>query len=98
MKLFVATYTHPDEDGWGAHLAAPVDYLNRIAESGALRLSGPLVGTVEKAALLILSAENEEEARSLLAEDPFMIEGLVSNLTIREWKPLFGALAKDVLG
>ncbi len=87
MKLFIATYTHPDEEGWALHLGAHIDYLQKIAASGALRLSGPFVGTPEKAAMLILSAVNEQAVRALLAEDPYMIEGLVANLTIMSGCP-----------
>jgi hypothetical protein len=40
--------------------------------------------------MLILSAANREEVLDVVAQDPFKIEGLVYELTVTEWDPIFG--------
>ena len=91
MTLFVVTYSHPDEAGWNTHVLAHVLYLQELLKSGDLLASGPFVGGDVKSAMLIMSAANREELLELIAKDPFAIEGLIADMTVSEWDPLFGA-------
>jgi uncharacterized protein YciI len=60
-----------------------------IAEA-ATRASGPLVGTPVRSAMLILTAPTREQALEMIARDPYQIHGLISDMTVTEWDPLFG--------
>ncbi len=40
--------------------------------------------------MLILAAPSREDARRIVEQDPYTIEGLVSDMTITEWNPIFG--------
>ncbi len=90
MSLFVVTYIHPDADRWEQHVSAHVAWLVARLKDGTLRASGPFVGTAEKSALLILQAASRKDVEDIVATDPFVTEGLVTNMTVSEWNPIFG--------
>lgn len=91
MKHFIVTYTHPDTAGWQAQLLAHVHYLQDLLASGDLVASGPFPETEVKSALLILKAPDRAAAEALIARDPFAVHGLIADMMVREWDPIFGA-------
>lgn len=93
MALYVVTYVHPNEQGWNKHVFAHVLYLQDLLKAGVLLASGPFVGTAVKSAMLVMSAANLEELLGVIAKDPFAIEGLIEDMTVTEWDPIFGAFA-----
>jgi uncharacterized protein YciI len=95
MSLFVITYTHPDPAGWKKHLAAHLDWLVVGVESDRLRASGDTRQTPIRSALMVVAATDRESAAAFIATDPFVTEGLVGEMTITEWNPLFGAFNSD---
>lgn len=95
MAFFLVTMTHPDGEGWGEHVVAHVDYLRSLIEAGKIRASGPATGLGKRAGFILMTVDDIEEARRLIAEDPFATEGLIDELTILEWDPMFGAFARD---
>jgi len=95
MAFFLVTMTHPDGDGWGRHVRAHVDYLQSLISAGKIRASGPVSGLGKRAGFILMTVGRLEEAQRLVADDPFSIEGLVEELTIVEWDPMFGAFSKD---
>ncbi|HEY8720444.1 YciI family protein [Pengzhenrongella sp.] len=90
MTFFAVTYVHPDAEGWAEHLTAHLEYLQELVLQGTVRASGGLVGTPTKSALLIMSAANREDLLAVIAKDPFQIHGLVSDMSVNEWDPIFG--------
>ena len=94
MPFFLVTMTHPDGEGWGQHVASHVAFLQRLIEGGQIRVSGPVTGLGKRAGFIIMTVANIAEARALIAQDPFAIEGLIDDLTIVEWTPMFGSLAE----
>lgn len=90
MSLFAVTYEHPDEDGWQQHLMPHVVWLQDRVTDGSLLASGPISDAAVKSALLIMSAPDKPSLESIIAEDPFAARGLISNMTIRAWDPIFG--------
>ena len=95
MKFFVVTMSHPDGPGWGEHVLPHVEYLNGLIAAGKLRASGPVVGSTLRAGLLLFTAETRAELDALIAADPFAREGLIEELTVTEWNPLFGMFAGE---
>ena len=93
--FFVVTMTHPDGDGWGRHVMAHVDYLKTLVVEGKLRASGPAIGLAQRAGLLVFTVADRAELDRLIAADPFAIEGLITELTVVEWNPLFGVFAAE---
>ena len=95
MKFFVVTMSHPDGSGWGEHVMPHVEYLKGLIEAGKLRVSGPVVGSTLRTGLLLFTVANRTELDALIAADPFAIEGLIEELTVTEWNPMFGAFAGE---
>lgn len=95
MAFFLVTMTHPDGDGWGQHVMAHVGFLQGLIEAGNIRASGPVIGLDKRAGFIIMTVDSHEEAERLIAQDPFSIEGLIDELTILAWDPMFGAFAED---
>lgn len=91
MPLYVVTYDHPNEAGWGRHVMPHVAWLQDRLADGSLLASGPFGGEVPRSALLIMSAPDRQALDRLIACDPFSTEGLIENMTVREWDPIFGA-------
>jgi len=85
--------THPDGEGWGLHVVAHVAFLNRLIDAGQILVSGPVSGMGKRAGFIIMMVGSVAEAHELIAQDPFAIEGLIDELTILEWTPMFGSLA-----
>ena len=95
MAFFLVTMTHPDGEGWGQHVMPHVDYLKGLIEAGKIRASGPVTGLGKRAGFIMMTVDTREEVDRLIAADPFAIEGLIDELTVLEWDPMFGALAGD---
>lgn len=85
--------THPDGEGWGQHVAAHVAFLNRLIDAGEILVSGPVSGLGKRAGFIIMTVADITEARDLIRQDPFAVKGLIDELTIVEWTPMFGSLA-----
>jgi len=93
MTTFVVTYTHPNEAGWQAHVGPHVEWLLTEVEAGRLRASGPFVGTPVRSAMLIIDVEDRAALDAMIAADPFHAEGLIEDMTVTEWDPIFGTVA-----
>jgi len=91
MTLFVVTYDHPDASGWQQWVMPHVAWLQARLADGALLASGPFPQEPVKSALLIMQAESREALEAIIATDPFAEAGLIANMTLREWDPIFGA-------
>lgn len=68
-----------------------VAWLQARLDDGSLLASGPFSGEQLKSALLIMDAPNIATLESLIATDPFAEEGLIANMSVRQWDPIFGA-------
>ena len=62
-------------------------YLASLHQRGKLRISGPWAD--DEGALIVFTADDEAEARSLAAGDPFTTEGVAVELSLREWNVVF---------
>lgn len=91
MPIYVVTYEHPDELGWKEHLMPHVAWLQAQLKAGTLIASGPFGDRTLRPAMLILSAQDRSSLHRLIATDPFAEQGLIDNMTVDEWDPIFGA-------
>lgn len=91
MPIYIVTYEHPDDAGWAVHVMPHVAWLKKCAADGSLLASGPCEGTAVKSAMLLLKAAERPALDALIATDPFAIEGLIANMTVQVWDPIFGA-------
>ncbi|MCW2841054.1 MAG: hypothetical protein JWR55_2537 [Aeromicrobium sp.] len=97
MALFATRYAYIDDSTEARDATRPAhrEYLAELSAQGSLLLSGPYVGG-EAGALLVYEAPTEADARALIAADPFVLEGLVAEVTVREWQLASGRLAPSV--
>lgn len=65
-------------------------WLSEQVEIGTVLTVGPFVDG--SGALLLVCAEDEKDAHRLVSADPHCVRGLVGEITIREWTPVFGLL------
>ena len=91
MPIYAVTYEHPNEDGWKKHLMPHINWLQARLEDGALLASGPFSDRTVRPAMLIMSAADWMSLDQLIATDPFAEHGLIANMTVNEWDPIFGA-------
>ena len=91
MPIYVVTYEHPDDAGWAVHVMPHVAWLQDRVADGSLLASGPYEGTAVKSAMLLLKAADRAALDALIATDPFAKEGLIANMTVQAWDPIFGA-------
>ena len=94
--FFVVTMTHPDGEGWGnvSCRMSHVEYLNRLIAAGKLRASGPAIDQPLRTGLLIFEVADRAGLDSLIAADPFAKEGLIVDLAVIPWSPMFGIFAE----
>lgn len=62
-------------------------YLTKLLNQGKIWESGPF-GT-DDGALIVYEAEDEAEARKLLGDDPFSLNGVIAKVELHEWKIIF---------
>lgn len=95
MAFFTITYAHHDETRWREHVMPHVEWLRDRVADGSLKASGPLVGKPGREAMLVMVAPDRQAVLDLIETDPFKMEGLVNDMTVTEWDPMFGAFAGD---
>ncbi len=95
MSLFAVQYTYID-DAAARDASRPAHraYLGELADAGTVVLSGPLAAVegAPDAALIVVRAASEADARARLAEDPFQVDGVVAQVDVRGWNPVLGEL------
>lgn len=69
-------------------------WLRGLAEQGTVVASGPLLETSPATALLVFRADDEQQLRELLNQDPFQREKLVAQSDVAQWNPVIGILAE----
>lgn len=65
---------------WDEHAA----FIDQLVEDGFILMGGPLVD--EGGAMLIFNAEDENEVREKLKNDPWMQHGILKLESIKRWQ------------
>lgn len=92
MATFVVTYTYrPEQAGdRDTHRTAHRAYLGGLVEAGSMLSTGAHVDG--SGATLIARAGTAAEVEELLAQDPFVLQGLATWQVV-EWNPVLGAFS-----
>lgn len=98
MAFFLVTMTHSNLEGWTRFLQPHIAFLRDILEEGPLRASGPLTDAEVRAGFLVITASSRADVEAIISRDPFAREGLIDQLVIQEWDPLFGVFASESSG
>ena len=69
---------------WDEHAA----FIDRLVDDGLILMGGPLVDEREMphGALLIVNAENENEVRERLKNDPWFEKGILKLESVKRWQ------------
>lgn len=94
MTFFDVTMSHPADPEWDTHLRAHVDYLRGLVEQGKVRAAGRATELPLRSGLIVLHVTDRAELDQLIADDPFARAGIIAELSITEWDPLFLALRR----
>ncbi|MFE9242405.1 YciI family protein [Nocardiopsis sp. NPDC006938] len=97
MAVYAVTYTYAENSTEARDLHRPAHraYLDGLSQQDVNLCSGPLGPDDAPGALLLFRAESAREALDHTEPDPFRVEGLVSDVSVREWVPVLGPLAKE---
>ncbi|MBG6099053.1 YciI family protein [Nocardioides luteus] len=94
MSMFIVRFEHPNEEGWLQWVRPHVEWVQHHVAEGVIVASGPSVGTDVRQGWLVIQADDEASLRKLLMTDPFWGPGIIENMLIVEWDPIFGELAE----
>ena len=71
-------------------------FLSGLLEQGINVASGPLVGEIP-GALILINAESQADVERILNEDPFYVAEVIQARLIREWNPVIpGVLIRAI--
>lgn len=95
MTNYMVEYTYTsDSDQRDLHRPAHRAYLESLVPTEQMLAYGRFGEDGPAGALLIVAAASAAEVESLLAQDPFMREGLVESHRVREWIGTWGAVPR----
>jgi uncharacterized protein len=93
MSLWIIHYTYDTRDTLRASILEEHQwYMAALADAGAMIGYGTFDDEEEPGALLIASAPTEQHVEDLLAEDPFVIMGIVQDISVRPWDGQIGPI------
>jgi uncharacterized protein YciI len=97
LAVYAVTYTYAENsaDARDQHRPAHRAYLDELSTQGVNLVSGPFGAEDAPGALLLFRADSAKEVLAYTEPDPFRVEGLVSDVSVREWIPVLGPLAKE---
>lgn len=64
-------------------------FLERLASEGTVAVAGPIGDDV--GGLTLYQAENAEALQKIIDADPYHLEGVIAERTVREFKPVIGS-------
>jgi uncharacterized protein YciI len=79
----------PNRDPWKGTREQPfwdehANFIDHLVEEGFILMGGPLVD--EGGALLVLNAEDENEVREKLKNDPWFKQGILKLESLKRWQ------------
>jgi uncharacterized protein YciI len=96
MPTFAVTYSYSDGTAAGRdqHRPRHVEFLQSQFDGGRLVKSGPFGPDEAPGALLLINGESKADVEALMDQDPFFLNNLVEERSIRQWNIFFGATEK----
>lgn len=79
----------------GPHRPRHIEIAENLAKDGYLIAAGPVLppnSTIPSGAVFLFQSQNDSVAKDFVAIDPYVINGLVTSHTIREWSIVVGKL------
>ena len=79
-----------DQPGWDEHAA----FIDELIARGTMVMGGPFADY--SGSLIVLENVDEQEARALVADDPFIANGVFVLADVRAWNVYVDELARTV--
>lgn len=97
MTVYAVTYDYAADSTTARDRVRPAhrQFLQQLCSAGSVLAAGPLPadGDDPDGALIVVDAPSADAVHTVLADDPFRVEGLVARITVREWAPVIGRFA-----
>jgi uncharacterized protein YciI len=84
MACFVLEYSYGDMEARARVRPRHLDYMRSLHAQGAVLLAGPIGDG--SGAMVVYEAADEAGVRALVDKDPYSQEGVLADVTIREWR------------
>jgi uncharacterized protein YciI len=93
MAIFAVTYAYAGATAAGRdeHRPRHVEFLRAQYDGGRLVKSGPFGPEEAPGALLLIKGDSKADVEALMDQDPFFINNLIEERTVRQWNIFFGA-------
>jgi uncharacterized protein YciI len=89
MARFLVQTTFSSAEKRMAHRAEHRVYLNQLVAEGKLLMAGPFAD--ETGGIIIFEAVDQAEVESMMAADPFTINGVFATTEIKPWTLVAGS-------
>lgn len=90
-EIFTVEYSYPtDTNPQSEHLSAHLAYLRERVEQGELLLSGPWGKNEAPGGLLIYKVDNRARIDNIVDNDPYVVNNVVVDKRVHNWRPIFG--------
>jgi len=76
---WVTGKTVREQPFWDQH----ADFMDRLFENGMVVLGGPFADAT--GSLVVVEAESEQEVADLIAQDPFVVQGIFVLRSLKQW-------------
>jgi uncharacterized protein YciI len=91
MTMFVVMLTYIDDKERIRQVRpAHREHLTRQLAAGRLYHAGPYVD--DTGGMAIYTADTEAEVREILVNDPFTVNGIITEARVKEWELVFNAI------
>ena len=90
MAHFIYTYGYNDTPLRAERRPDHLAHLAELESAGSVVLAGPLADL--SGGIIVLSADDLEAAQALVEQDPFTVNGVTENRTLKEWNITVGSL------
>jgi len=83
MSFYVMEYRYSDQEARARVRPDHLTYLQALADEGKVVLAGPVDDG--SGALMVLHVDSEEQARQIIADDPYTASGVGVDHVLRAW-------------
>ncbi len=91
MPLFTLALRFPEIDDQRPHVRERHrHYLADLRDEGKVVAAGPW--DHDHGALIVYQADDADEAKAMMANDPYVSEGVLAAAELHEWQPVIGGV------
>lgn len=92
MAYYVLEYTYGDLEARARVRPRHLEYITGLNADGKVVMAGPVGDGA--GAMVLYEAPSEDEVRRLIEEDPYTIEGVTVETSVREWNVVVPSQAR----